>query len=257
MHKNLADLHQHMKQHLKTNAHLRKKTAIIAFLLLQATSFLINGNGFSWSYPLKEVSKDSACRKKVWSDLSEDCKQPLPIIKGAKYENYKDNPAYTSIYTTMWGAPYDNGWAIGQGAHEGVDIVSSEGTPVYSVEDGTVIRARAQAGYGNVVMIKHILPDNTPVFSVYGHLHTITIPEGAKVKEGEMIGTVGNVGFSFGNHLLWNIHISPTNTYAFWGCPEYGNGTTFNVIANIVNNGLCRSYLLERTADPIAWIESQ
>ena len=192
MHKNLADLHQHMKQHIKTHAHLWKKTAIIAFLLLQATSFLINGNGFSWSYPLKEVSKDSTCRKTARENLSEDCKQPLPIIKGAKYENYKDNPAYTTIYTTMWGAPYDNGWAIGKGAHEGVDIVSSKGTPVYAVEDGTVIRARSQAGYGKVVMIKHMLADKRPVYSIYGHLDAITIPEGVTVKEGELIGTVGN-----------------------------------------------------------------
>lgn len=254
---NLSDLHTTMKQHFSNHAHLWKKTAIIALVLLQAASFAMNGNGFSWSYPLKEVSKDSACRKTKWSELSEDCKQALPIIKGANYANYKDNPLYTSIYTTMWGAPYDNGWAIGMGAHEGVDIVSSEGTPVYSVEDGVVIRARAQAGYGNVVMIKHTMPNKKVVFSIYGHLKDITVPENTPVKEGDMIGTVGNEGFSFGNHLLWDINITPTNTYAFWGCPEYGNGTTFNVIANIVNGGLCRSYLYERTTDPIAWIESQ
>ncbi len=105
-------------------------------------------------------------------------------------------------------------------------------------------------------MIKHTINAKT-VFSIYGHLKNINIPEGVAVKEGDLIGTVGNEGYSFGNHLLWDINITPENTYAFWGCPEYNNGYTFNVIANIVNQGLCREYLLLRTADPIAWIESQ
>lgn len=257
MHKDLAAIHERMKKHFQSHAHLWKKIAIVTLLLTQATSFFFNGNGFSWSYPLKEVAKDSACRKTKWSELSDDCKIALPIINGANYEAYKNNPTYTSIYTTLWGAPYDNGWAYGQWSHEWVDIVSSEGTPVYAVEDGLVIRAKAQAGYGNVVMIKHTLNNGKVVYSVYGHLYSITVPENAKVKEGDMIGTVGNEGYSFGNHLLWDINTTPTNTYAFWECPEYNNGYTFNVIANIVNQGLCRDYLLQRTADPIAWIESQ
>lgn len=246
-----------MKQHFTTHAHLWKRTAIISFLLLQATSFVLNGNGFSWSYPLKEVSKDSTCRKTTWENLDDDCKVALPIIKWAQYDNYRSNPLYTTIYTTMRGAPYDNGRAVGMGAHEWVDIVSSEWTPVYAVEDGTVIRAKSQAGYGNVVMIKHTLADKKVVFSIYGHLNEINTTEWVTVKEGDLIGTVWNEGFSFWNHLLFDINITPTNTYAFWGCPDYGNGTTFNVIANIVNQGLCRTYLLERTTDPIAWIESQ
>lgn len=257
MHLHLASLHEHMKRHFQGHAHLWKRIAIVAFLLTQATSFFLYGNGFSWSYPLKEVAKNSECRKMKWSELSDDCKQPLPIIHGANYSAYKDNPAYTSIYTTMWGAPYSNGWAIGEGAHEWVDIVSSEGTPVYAVEDGIVIKAKAQPGYGNVVMIKHTMENGKVVFSVYGHLKHIYALQNGTVKEGDLIGTVGNEGFSFGNHLLWDINITPTNTYAFWECPEYGNGSTFNAIANVVEKGLCRDYLLQRTADPIAWVESQ
>ncbi|MBP6911285.1 M23 family metallopeptidase [Patescibacteria group bacterium] len=245
-----------MKRHFQSRGHLWKKVAIVAFLLTQATSFFLYGNGFSRSYPLKEVAKSSECRKMKWNELSDDCKQPLPIIHGANYGAYKDNPAYTSIYTTMWGAPYDNGWAVGQGAHQGVDIVSSEGTPVYSVEDGLIVKARAHPGYGNVIMIKHTMENGKVVFSIYGHLKHIYALENTTIKEGDLIGTVGNEGYSFGNHLLWDINITPTNTFAFRGCPEYGNGS-FNAIANVVNNGLCRDYLLQRTVDPITWVETQ
>lgn len=64
-----------------------------------------------------------------------------------------------------------------QGGHEGIDIVSSEGTPIYAIEDGYVTKARAQAGYGNVVVIRHTLPTGKYVYSTYGHLSSITVPE--------------------------------------------------------------------------------
>jgi hypothetical protein len=232
----------------------RKKIAIRSILCIQATGFFYD-NSRARSYPIKEVSKPE-CKKEKWSDLSPECKQPLPRIENAQYANYINNPQYKLVYSTLWGAPYSDGWAYGKWSHEWVDIATSEGTPVVSIGDWIVTRARSQAWYGNVVMIKHTMPDKKVIYSIYGHLHTIDVTEWDNVKEGELIGTVGNVWFSFGNHLLRNINVTPTNTYAFWGCPELGNGTSFNDLARVVDNGLCRDYLLQRTIDPIAFIES-
>lgn len=67
-----------------------------------------------------------------------------------------------------------------------------------------------------------------------------------------MIGRVGDEGLAYGDHLHFVINTTPDNTYAFWDCPDLSRGE----IA-IGNLGLCRSYLTERTVDPIAWIESQ
>ncbi len=247
----LEVLHSNMRTHIKTHSHLRKKVAIVALLLTQATSFVFNGKGFSWSYPLKEVSKNE-CRKIHWDQLSDDCKQPLPEIDNANYNAYVNNPTYRLIYSVLWGGTYNDGWDNDKGGHEGVDFVSSEGTPVYSVEDGVVIKARAQAGYGNVVVIKHTLDNGNPVYSTYGHLSNITIPEGMWVNEGDMIGRVGHEGLAYGDHLHFVLNTTADNTYAFRGCPDLSRGE----IA-IGNLGLCRNYLTERTVDPIAWIESQ
>ena|GEM_PF-4232291 len=100
--------------------------------------------------------------------------------------------------------------------------------------------------------IKHTLPNGKFVFSTYGHLSAITVPEGVKVIEGEMIGRMGHEGMAYGDHLHFVINTTQDNTYAFRDCPDLKKGE----IA-IGNQGLCRSYLVARTVDPISWIESQ
>lgn len=251
MHKSLALLHSHMKQHFRTHGTMRKKVAISSLLLMQTTSFFLDGISFGWSYPVKEISKNE-CRKQHWSTLSADCKQQLPIIENANYSAYKNNPTYRLAYSVMRGGTYNDGWDMDDGAHEGIDIVTSEGTPLYAIEDGIAVKARAQAGYGNVVVIKHTLPGGKFLYSTYGHLSTITIPEGSKVTEGDMIGTVGHEGMAYGDHVHFVLNSTPDNTYAFRECPDLKKGE----IA-VANQGLCRSYLQSRTMDPIARIEQQ
>ena len=108
-----------------------------------------------------------------------------------------------------------------------------------------------------MVVIKHTLPDGTFLHSSYAHLYSIDTKAGRKVYEGDFIGTVGNEGFSFGNHLLWNLNRTTNNTYAFRGCSEFTNTSVFSTYSNIVNNGLCRDYLFTRTLDPVAFVETK
>lgn len=251
MRNNLILLHSHMKKHFHDKAHLWKKVAIISFLLLQATSFAFNGNGFGWSLPLKEISKNE-CRKQNWNTLTADCKQPVPVIENANYNAYMNNPTYRLAYSVLWGGTYNDGWDMDKGGHEWVDLVTSEDTPVYAVEDGIVTKAGAQAGYGNVVVIKHTLSNGKPVYSTYGHVHTVLVQAWQAVKEGQQIATVGHEGMAYGDHLHFVINTTATNTYAFRECPDLKRGE----IA-VANEGLCRDYLTSRTVDPIAWIASQ
>lgn len=229
-----------------------KKLLVIPLFAL-ASTLLFNWTTHWWSYPLKEVSQLS-CKRTEWGQLDAKCKQPLPIVNNANYEKHMDNTAYTYIYSTLWGATYTKGWDYRKGAHEWVDIATARWTPVYAMWNWVVTKATRQAWYGNVVVIKHSLSDWSVLHSTYAHLDTITTQKGWKINEWDLLGTVGNEWFSFGNHLLWVLNRTPSNTYAFRGCEQ--NGNTFGHVENIVNNWLCRDMLFERTLDPIAFVET-
>ena len=87
--------------------------------------------------------------------------------------------------------------------HEGIDLSASIGTDIYATGDGTVIKAaRTFGGYGNLVIIDH----GFGYESLYGHMNKIEVLEGSEVKRGQVIGTVGNTGYSAGPHLHYEVH---------------------------------------------------
>jgi murein DD-endopeptidase MepM/ murein hydrolase activator NlpD len=100
---------------------------------------------------------------------------------------------FTSGFGGRWGT-----------THYGIDIANAKGTPIYSVADGVVIEAGPASGFGLWVRVQH--DDGT--ITVYGHVNTITVDEGDRVKAGDQIATMGNRGFSTGPHLhfeVWNV----------------------------------------------------
>lgn len=56
-------------------------------------------------------------------------------------------------------------------------------------------------GYGNYVMILH---ENNYV-TLYAHLETVYVKEGIQVKQGDVLGLMGNTGSSYGAHLHFEI----------------------------------------------------
>jgi murein DD-endopeptidase MepM/ murein hydrolase activator NlpD len=101
--------------------------------------------------------------------------------------------AFTSGFGARWGT-----------SHNGIDIANAIGTPIVSVMDGTVIEAGPASGFGLWVRIQH--EDGT--ITVYGHMNTIDVPQGAKVKAGQQIATIGNRGQSTGPHVHFEVWIN-------------------------------------------------
>jgi murein DD-endopeptidase MepM/ murein hydrolase activator NlpD len=88
--------------------------------------------------------------------------------------------------------------------HLGIDYAAPQGTPVHSVGDGTVVKARYDGPNGYYVKVRH----NGTYASGYLHLASFAdgVARGAEVKQGETIGYVGSTGRSTGPHLdyrLW------------------------------------------------------
>jgi septal ring factor EnvC (AmiA/AmiB activator) len=61
------------------------------------------------------------------------------------------------------------------------------GTPVRVVHEGTVAFADTFAGYGKLVIIDH----GAQAFSLYGHLLDMSVARGARVSQGDPVGTAG------------------------------------------------------------------
>lgn len=77
--------------------------------------------------------------------------------------------------------------------HNGIDIVSPWGTPIYAVEDGLAVKVKDSAeGYGKHVRVINFTEGHE---WSYAHLARIDVKENQQIKAGEQIGTMGNTGF--------------------------------------------------------------
>ena len=109
--------------------------------------------------------------------------------------------------------------------HSGIDYAAASGTPVYAVGDGTVRRAGNGGSYGNVVEIRHTRGYSTR----YAHLRGFApgIRAGVRVKQGDIIGYVGQTGLATGPHLHYEFHangraVDPNSVANFSGDPVPG-----------------------------------
>lgn len=74
-------------------------------------------------------------------------------------------------------------------AHQGVDIASDRGTPVKAVADGVVSDVREDQYYGITIVVDH----GNDLRTLYRNLASAdTVSVNQKVKQGEIIGSVGN-----------------------------------------------------------------
>lgn len=89
--------------------------------------------------------------------------------------------------------------------HEGLDLATLPGTPVYAGADGVIIKSGIQGGYGNFIEIQHKYQFRTR----YGHLQGFAAQTyaGARVKQGQVIGYVGATGRVTGYHLHYEVLI--------------------------------------------------
>ena len=77
--------------------------------------------------------------------------------------------------------------------HNGWDIVSEWGTPIFCVEKGVIVEARHETtGFGKNVRIVNFETGNE---WTYGHLSRIDCALGQTTEEGTQIGLMGNTGF--------------------------------------------------------------
>ena len=85
--------------------------------------------------------------------------------------------------------------------HRGIDLAAPRGSAVLAAHDGIVIYTGSGfKGYGKMIMLESADPqDGGNWATLYGHLDKILVYEGKKVRQGEVMGALGNTGRSSGD----------------------------------------------------------
>lgn len=90
--------------------------------------------------------------------------------------------------------------------HSGIDIGAAYGANIVAADRGTVITSAYNSSYGNYVVISH----GNGMTTLYAHMSTRKVSEGAVVEKGQLIGLIGSTGVSTGPHLHFEVSVSGT-----------------------------------------------
>jgi murein DD-endopeptidase MepM/ murein hydrolase activator NlpD len=91
--------------------------------------------------------------------------------------------------------------------HAGIDYGVPKGTPVLACAPGKVVLAKFRVVTGNSVIIEHL----PAVYSLYYHMDSIAVTEGATIETGALLGESGATGLATGPHLHWEIRVAGEN----------------------------------------------
>ena len=142
----------------------------------------------------------------VLRDLLQGLESRLNYVR----RNVETREALAAATPSIWPA---HGWLTGTfggrsdpftgepGYHQGIDIATDRGQPVYATANGSVESTGSVGDYGNLIVLKHAFGLATR----YGHLSRFAVVPGQHVKRGDIIGYVGSTGRSTGAHLHYEI----------------------------------------------------
>ena len=95
------------------------------------------------------------------------------------------------------------------GIHRGIDIANVTGTPIKATANGTVIAVGTSGNYGKRIMLYHGTDERgNNYMTVYTHLSEFNVKVGDKVSQGDLIGLMGNTGYSTGAHLHYEVRLN-------------------------------------------------
>ena len=111
------------------------------------------------------------------------------------------------------------GWRTLNGVrefHRGMDIPAPLGTKIYAAADG-VVSTKAHYTYGTCVKLSH----GGGLVTIYAHMSAWAegVTDGVSVKQGQLIGYVGETGRAYGCHLHFeaNLNGQPVDVRSYLG----------------------------------------
>lgn len=95
--------------------------------------------------------------------------------------------------------------------HGGTDFGGPCGVPIRAAEDGTIVRAGVNGGFGNQVVVDHGMVNGEPLATSYNHMSRYEQTSGS-VSRGDVIGYIGTTGASTGCHLHFEVYVDGATT---------------------------------------------
>ena len=95
--------------------------------------------------------------------------------------------------------------------HTGLDFGRGDGR-IYAADAGTVVEARWNNAYGNMVIVDHGVVDGQRLTTMYAHQSDLMVVPGQRVEKGQYIGNIGSTGYSTGPHLHFEVRLDGQHT---------------------------------------------
>ena len=131
-------------------------------------------------------------RENKWIGEARAINSDLAFFKN-KFINPLENAIVTGVYGSQRILNGKPKWP-----HYGIDFAAEEGTEIKAMLDGVVTLAEPDLFYtGGTLIFDH----GHGISTLYMHMKTLMVKNGQKVKQGDVIGTVGSTGRSTGAHL--------------------------------------------------------
>ena len=169
----------------------KKKVIIKKVLKRKYNIQRIDGLEESKVTPPEEVYERIKKENKIISD-ARSVNSNLTFFKN-KFNPPLENAIITGVYGSQRILNGKPKWP-----HYGIDFAAKEGTQIKAMLDGTATMVEKDLFYtGGTLIFDH----GHGISTLYMHMQKIYVKKGQKVKQGEVIGTVGSTGRSTGAHL--------------------------------------------------------
>jgi murein DD-endopeptidase MepM/ murein hydrolase activator NlpD len=106
------------------------------------------------------------------------------------------------VRSDRWGKGDFGARRSGRRRHQGVDILAHEGTRVIASRAGRARVGEVPTGMGKFVSITH----RDGVRTIYGHLSEVLVKDRSRIRQGQVIGTVGRTGNASAKEMRSHLH---------------------------------------------------
>lgn len=126
------------------------------------------------------------------------------------------------------------GWVVAKQWHLGEDWNietggnNEQGLPCYAMAEGEVVySANAGSCWGEVVILRHKLPNGSEIETQYGHLSKRSVSVGQVVQRRQQIGNLGGQGLNCNGTIYAHLHLEARySNCPSWGKPGPGYATS-------------------------------